>query len=250
MTHAIAIDGLSGAGKSTVSKLLAQRLGIHYLDTGAMYRSLAYAAKQDRIDLSRDDQVKDWLPDCGLKISLNNHGQKTFIHKMDVSSLIRSPEMSRLSSEISALPPVRHYCAAKQRELADRTPLVLDGRDIGSFVLPNADFKFYLDATAEERAKRRYLQMQNNAAPETEFQSFEQVLQEIRSRDLNDSSRELAPAVAAEDSIIIDTTKLDLEQVVERIVFLMQKRAGKDEDIRSFWHDYLERARILNNGKN
>ena len=120
MTHAIAIDGLSGAGKSTVSRLLAQYLGIHYLDTGAMYRSLAYAAKEARINLTQEDQIKDWLPASGLEIVLDNQGQKTFIHGVDVSNLIRTPEMSRLSSEISALPPVRHYCVAKQREQIGR----------------------------------------------------------------------------------------------------------------------------------
>ncbi|HHU07201.1 MAG TPA: (d)CMP kinase [Clostridiaceae bacterium] len=249
MTHAIAIDGLSGAGKSTVSRLLAQYLGIHYLDTGAMYRSLAYAAKEARINLTQEDQIKDWLPASGLEIVLDNQGQKTFIHGVDVSNLIRTPEMSRLSSEISALPPVRHYCVAKQRELANQKPLVLDGRDIGSFVLPDADFKFYLEATAEERAKRRWLQMQIDADPNTKTQSLEQVLQEIRSRDINDSNRKLAPAVAAEDAIVIDTTKLNLDQVVDRILYLMQEKANTNEITKSFWHEYLEKAQVFDYDK-
>ncbi len=250
MTHAIAIDGLSGAGKSTVSRLLAQNLGIHYLDTGAMYRSLAYAARQDKIDLNNEAQVKDWLPISGLEIVLDNHGQKTMIHDVDVSSLIRSPEMSRLSSQISALPPVRYYCAVKQRELANKTPLVLDGRDIGSFVLPDAAFKFYLDATAEERARRRWLQMQEDPAHGAKKQSFEQVLQEIQSRDANDSNRELAPAVAAQDSIVIDTTNMNIGQVIDRIILLMRKRASDNESIGDFWRNYLEKAHVTSDGKN
>ncbi|MGI6091160.1 MAG: (d)CMP kinase [Saccharofermentanales bacterium] len=239
MTRAIALDGLSGAGKSTIAKALANTLGINYLDTGAMYRALAYAAKQEKIPLDDEDLVAPWLGHSGLELVLAQTGQKTLLHGVDVSSQIRSPEMSRLSSAISALPSVRHYCVEMQRQLADQQmPLVLDGRDIGSYVLPRADFKFYLEATAVERARRRWQQMQDGSQG-SETQSYDQVLAEIIKRDLNDSSRELAPAIAAPDAIVIDTTELSAAEVLQRILQLMRVRTAENPVLGDFWQQHL-----------
>ncbi|HHV42570.1 MAG TPA: (d)CMP kinase [Clostridiaceae bacterium] len=238
MTHAIAIDGMSGVGKSTIAKVLAKRLGINYLDTGAMYRALAFSAHNDGIPFTDEDLVADWLPRSGLEIELDKDRQKTLIHGQDVSNLIRSAEMSRLSSAISALPPVRYYCVEMQRALADERPLVLDGRDIGSFVLPAADFKFYLEADAEVRARRRWRQTQETTQGST-AQTFEQILAEMLKRDQNDSSRKLAPAMAAPDSIIINTNTMTVEEVLTHILDLMRIKAASDKKINQFWSPYL-----------
>lgn len=239
MTRAIALDGLSGAGKSTIAKALADTLGINYLDTGAMYRALAYAAKQEQIPLDREDSVAALLDQSGLEIVFAKTGQKTLLHGVDVSADIRSPEMSRLSSAISSLPSVRHYCVEMQRQLADQQmPLVLDGRDIGSYVLPRADFKFYLEATAAERARRRWRQMQDDTQGMA-TQSYDQVLAEIIKRDQNDSSRKLAPAVAAPDAIKIETTELTVSEVLQRILRLMRVRAAENPKLGDFWQQYL-----------
>ncbi len=240
--HAIAIDGTSGAGKSTIAGLLAKRLGIHHLDTGAIYRALAYAADKEQIDLNNLAEVEKWLPLAGLEVQIDDQGQRTLIKGQDVEPFIRTAKISLLTSALSALPPVRYYSTALQRELAAKYFLVLEGRDIGSFVLPQADFKFYLDASPEERAKRRWQQMKEQAKASEELQSYEEVLQDIITRDQKDSSRDLAPAGPAADAIIIDTSDLNIDQVLDLLLQLMQEKADLDLSIRTSWQKYLDQA--------
>ncbi len=206
----IAIDGPSGSGKSTLAKALAKKLNIYYLDTGSMYRSVAYAAIQNDIDISDESQVAALLNSVVLTTDYVDGVQQNYVDGINVLPFIRTPQISKAASDISAHPCVRHKLVAMQREVASGYDIVLDGRDIGTFVLPDADFKFYLTADATERAKRRFLE---NADKNT-GQSYEDVLEEMKKRDYNDSHRSLAPLKQADDAILIDTTSLSIEEVV------------------------------------
>ena len=205
----ITIDGPAGAGKTTVSKMLAQKLGYRYLDTGALYRGVAYevraagiAADDDR-GLGRVCSVLRLHLEKGRLISNGN----------DISDRIRSPEITMLASAVSARPVVRQALLDLQRELGSGKRLVAEGRDMGTVVFPQADLKFFLDATARQRAVRRYEQYGDGGG-----QTLERIEREIRERDANDSSRDVAPLKPAEDAVIIDSTTMDAQQVVEKMM--------------------------------
>lgn len=214
----IAIDGPSGAGKSTVAKMISRKLNILYLDTGAMYRAVGLKALRNNVDISSETEVKTMLDGTNVEIRYENGVQKIFLDKENVDGFIREHAVSKAASDISAIPCVRLKMVELQREIAFKNDCVLDGRDIGSFVLPNAFPKVFLTASPQERAKRRQLQL----AEKGENISFEKILADIRERDANDENRAFAPLVKARDAVLIDSSDLTAEQVCEKIIGLIK----------------------------
>lgn len=209
----IAIDGPAGAGKSTIAKLLAAKLGILYLDTGAMYRAVGLKALNTGVDISDEAAVEKMLADTKIDVTQENGVQHVYLDGNDVSSAIRENTVSKAASDISAVPCVRYKMVELQREIASRCDTVLDGRDIGTFVLPNAEYKIFLTASAEERAKRRYAELKAKGSTLT----IEQIKDDIVKRDYNDSHRTLAPLKKADDATEVDTTAMSIDDVVGRI---------------------------------
>lgn len=209
----IAIDGPAGAGKSTIAKLLAAKLGILYLDTGAMYRAVGLKALNTGVDISDAAAVEKMLADTKIDVTQENGVQHVYLDGNDVSSAIRENAVSKAASDISAVPCVRYKMVELQREIASRCDTVLDGRDIGTFVLPNAEYKIFLTASAEERAKRRYAELKAKGSKLT----LEQIKDDIVKRDYNDSHRTLAPLKKADDATEVDTTAMSIDDVVGRI---------------------------------
>ncbi|BES65298.1 (d)CMP kinase [Gottschalkiaceae bacterium SANA] len=214
----IAIDGPAGAGKSTISKRVARQLNFQYIDTGAMYRGVTL--KCLRLGL-QPDQVSQKLIDLKTEIQLD--GEKIFLDGEDVSQEIRSIEVSQSVSAYSAIPEVRLFLVDLQRAMAINQNILVDGRDIGTYVFPNAELKIFLTADVEVRAKRRFLEMQEkgNAV------SFEEIVSNIETRDRIDSQREMAPLKKADDAIEVDTSSMKIEEVVEHILFLVTAKQGK-----------------------
>lgn len=212
--YQVAIDGPSGAGKSTIAKAVAKELGIDYIDTGAMYRAIGYKVKIRGIDPADEDAVREML--TGTQIDLQQG--EVYLDGENVSAQIRTPEMSMMASVCSQIPAVREKLVQLQREMGTRKSVIMDGRDIGTNVLKNARFKIYLTASAEERARRRFLELQEKG----ENQSYEDVLEDIKQRDHNDMTRELNPLRKAEDAVEVDTTGLDIDQVVQKVLEIVR----------------------------
>ncbi|AEE96788.1 (d)CMP kinase [Mahella australiensis] len=210
----IAIDGPAGAGKSTVAKLLAKQLNIIYLDTGAMYRAIALKAIEQGVDVSDTDALSVLLEDTDIDISYVDEQQHVLLDGRDVTDIIRTPQISDGASKVAAIPAVRLKLVELQRRIARMHDVVMDGRDIGTFVLPNADVKFYLTASIEERAKRRLEEMRAKGYEH----SLDDVKDDIRARDKNDSEREFAPLRKADDAILIDSTDKTVDEVVEEML--------------------------------
>lgn len=214
----IALDGPSGAGKSTVAKALAKRLDIIYLDTGAMYRSLAYVAVKHGIDINDEAAVKPMLDNLDMKI-ITGDSQQIIVNGENVTPFIREHYVSKAASDISALPAVRIKLVELQREIAKNDCVVLDGRDIGTYVLPDAKYKFFITATPEVRAKRRFEELKAKGdAP-----SYEKVLEDIKVRDYNDSHRAFAPLKQADDAVLVDTTNMSIDEVIDFVLNKMEK---------------------------
>ena len=209
----IALDGPSGSGKSTIAKIISQKLDILYLDTGAMYRAVALKALKEGVDTFDETGVSDFIGDIDLSIKYVGGGQRTYLDGEDVSEKIREPQVSMAASNISSLKCVRIKMVEMQRKIADMNSCVLDGRDIGSFVLPDADYKFYITASADVRAERRFKELKAKG----HVVDFEELKKEIIQRDYNDSHREFSPLVKAEDAIYIDTSDMSIDQVVDTI---------------------------------
>jgi cytidylate kinase len=207
----IAIDGPSGAGKSTVAHLLAKRLGYLQIDTGAMYRAVAYLIHQNGIDPDNLAAVERLCSKVDIILERSGSVQRVFANGLDVTAQIRTPEMSLLTSRISALKPVREAMMQAQRRMGIRGGVVLEGRDIGTVVFPDADVKFFLSASAEERGRRRYLEM----IAKGETVTLEDTVQAVTSRDLQDSQRDLAPLRMAGDAIAIDSSGRSIDEVLE-----------------------------------
>ena len=203
----IAVDGPAGSGKSTVSELIAKRLNILHLDTGATYRAVAFACKKHKIDFYDEQQVKANIDKFNIEIKYLNNKQSTMLDNIDISDMIRTPEMSLAASTVSAYKCVRDTMVELQRKFASSNSCILDGRDIGSNVLPNAQFKFFLTASAEIRAKRRVAENQTKNIN----QPFDIVLADIMLRDKQDSMRKFAPLVCADDAIKIDTSDMGID---------------------------------------
>jgi cytidylate kinase len=210
----IAIDGPSGAGKSTLAKSVAKALGIYYLDTGAMYRALAYAAGKEGVDIGSPEQVAGLTEKADLRVEYEDGEQTVLLAGENVMPHIRTPEISKGASDISAYPCVRQKLVEMQREVAKNYDVVLDGRDIGTYVLPKAEYKFFLTADVEERAKRRYFENKNKGINK----EFGEVLSEMKSRDFNDSTRNLAPLKQADDAVLIDTTNMSAGDVLDAVL--------------------------------
>jgi len=206
----VAIDGPSGAGKSTIARAVAKRMEMDYIDTGAMYRAVAYKMLRDNVPISDMKLLEDMLADTDIDFVKGN----ILLDGEIINSKIRTPEVSALASECSALAPVREKLVGLQRQMGQKKSIIMDGRDIGTNVLTDAEYKFYLNAQPEERARRRHLELLEKG----QQTSFLQVLEDIRLRDHNDMTRALNPLRKAEDAREIDTTGMNLEQVICAII--------------------------------
>ena len=217
----VAIDGPSGAGKSTVAKALAKKHHLIYVDTGAIYRTVGLAAQRAGVSSKDVDAVVALLPGLQIDICYDDEGtQRMLLNGEDVSDEIRTPKSSIYASDVSAIPAVRAFLMDMQRGMAETHSVVMDGRDIGTVVLPNADVKIFLTASAEERARRRCLELQQRG---TEA-SYAEVLRDIEYRDLQDSTRAAAPLKPAEDAVFIDSSALSFEQSVEAASALIREK--------------------------
>lgn len=211
----IAIDGPSSAGKGTVAKIVAQKLGFKYLDTGAMYRCVALTLKNNEVYINDESKISEILNNTKIKLSSdNNKSLKVELNGKDVSKEIRTPEISRLSSDIATKLSVRSFLTKLQREFAQNSNIVAEGRDMGTQVFPDANVKFFIDASVEVRTNRRYLQLQQ-AGIKTDIKNLRK---DIENRDYQDKNREIAPLHPAINAVIIDTTNLEIDQVVDIIL--------------------------------
>jgi len=214
----IAIDGPAGAGKSTIAKLLAEKLGILYLDTGAMYRAMGLKVLENGGNPKNPDDVIPLLRDTDILVQHENGKQKVYLDGRDVTSEIRTNQVSNAASDVGTIPEVRVKLVELQRQIADKTSLVMDGRDIGTYVMPNASLKIFLTASSEERARRRWVELREKGMDV----DYNTVLQEIIQRDYNDSNRSFAPLRKADDAVLIDSTGKSIEQVIEEIEDLLK----------------------------
>lgn len=212
----IAIDGPSGAGKSSAARLAAAELGFVYVDTGALYRTVGIAVLRKGKKTDSKDDVLPMLPELDISLKFVDGVQKVFLNGEDVSTDIRLPEASMAASNVSAMPEVREFLMDLQKSIAKNNNCLMDGRDIGTVILPNADVKIFLTASPEIRAKRRYDELLKRGTPV----DFNELLDEIKQRDYNDSHRAAAPLKQADDAVLLDSSDLTLEQVVERITEL------------------------------
>jgi len=216
----IGIDGPVGAGKSTVADAVAARLGILHLDTGAMYRALGLTAIRRGTDLQDEQAIIALCGELEISVTHEADGQHTFVDGEDLTGLIRTQEVGMAASTVSRYVEVRKAMVRLQQRLAAETDMLLDGRDICTTVLPNATAKIYLTASAEERARRRYLELQKKGSEE----SFEQVLREVAARDEQDMNRAVEPLRRAEDAVLVDSTNLDFDQVVDAIIAIVEEK--------------------------
>ena len=214
----IAIDGPAGAGKSTVAKALAARLGLYYLDTGAMYRSVAYALLKKGVNLDDAQKIAEEVPFVNITVEYDGGVQKMLLEGEDISDKIRTPQVAMGASKVAVVKEVREKLVEMQRSTADKYGIVMDGRDIGTAVLPNADYKFYITASSRERARRRYEETADKSAT-----SLEQIEQEIIKRDYNDMHREISPLCKAKDAKEIDTTHMSVKEVVDAALAFINK---------------------------
>lgn len=215
----IALDGPCGGGKSTVADILAQKLDILHLDTGAMYRACALCAIKREVDCLDEEAVSGFINDIDIEIRYQNGRQITMLDGEDVSEKIRANEVSMMSSDISSLKCVREKMVEMQREVAKRNDCILDGRDIGTVVLPDATFKFYITATPTVRAERRYKELTGKG----QKVDFEDLIEEINRRDYNDSHRKISPLKKADDAILIDTSEMTVKEVVDKLLSYITK---------------------------
>lgn len=216
----VAIDGPAGAGKSTIARTAAQTLGYIYVDTGALYRAVGVYSLRRGFDTKNADTVADTLSDICVELKFIGGVQHVFLNGEDVSEEIRTPEASMAASDVSAVPAVRQFLFDLQRNIAKQNDCIMDGRDIGTVVLPQAEVKIFLTASPEARAMRRYRELQAKGAADT----FEEVLADLKQRDYNDSHRAVAPLKPAGDSVLVDTTALNLEASVEKVIAVIQER--------------------------
>lgn len=217
-TLKIAIDGPAGAGKSTIAKAVAKTLGFVYIDTGAMYRAIGLAAHRRGIDTTDAAAVSAILDEIEVSISHDARGQRVYLNKEDVSEEIRLPEISVAASHVAVIPAVRLKLVELQRKLAQQTDVIMDGRDIGTYVLPDAQLKIFLTADLAERARRRYAELTEKGVATT----LDAVTEDMAFRDKNDSGRDFAPLKPAQDSVLVDSTAMTLDETVEKITHFAQ----------------------------
>ena len=218
----IAIDGPGGAGKSTVAKAVAQKLGIVYVDTGALYRTVGLYVSDHGVDPYNAEAVTAVLPDIEIEVRYEEGAQRVYLNGVDHGDRIRTPQMSMYASAVSAIPAVRAFLLQTQKDIAAKNSVVMDGRDIGTVILPDAEVKIFMTASAECRARRRYEEL----LAKGQTVSYEDVFREMNERDLQDSTREIAPTKAASDAVYLDNSDMDIEQSVNAIVDIVKSRVG------------------------
>lgn len=210
----IAVDGPAGAGKSSIAKAVAAEIGFIYVDTGALYRSIALFALENKLE--NEELIKS-LDKINISLEYIEKTQHVILNGRDVSDLIRTPEVSMNASKVSAIPEVRDFLFGLQKKIASENNIIMDGRDIGTVVLPNADLKVFLTATAEERANRRFKEMTDKTV------TYEQVLEDIKQRDYNDMNRKTAPLKQAEDAVLLDTTGMTVDESKEKLKAMIKE---------------------------
>jgi cytidylate kinase len=218
----IALDGPSGAGKSTLARAIAKKLSIVYVDTGALYRSIGLFVRSRDVDPKDSEGVIACLSDITLEMRFEGGEQHIYLNGTDVGDRIRTPEISMYASAVSAIPAVRTFLLDTQRSIAEKTSVIMDGRDIGTVILPNADVKIFMTASNEARALRRTKEL---VAKGMEA-NYEDVLREMIERDQNDRNREIAPAVAAPDAILLDNSDMSIEENVEAVLAIIREKSG------------------------
>lgn len=216
----IAIDGPSSAGKSTIAKAVAAKLGYIYVDTGALYRAIGLFVNRNAIETTDQIGVTCLLKDIVVELKFVDNSQRVFLNDNDVSDDIRSPEVSMYASNVSAIPSVREFLFDLQRNMAISNNIIMDGRDIGTVVLPNANVKIFLTASANIRAKRRY----DEYVLKGQDVDFNKLLDEVNQRDYNDSNRAAAPLKQAVDAVLVDTSELDLEQAIDAVLSVVKQK--------------------------
>ena len=216
----VAIDGPAGAGKSTIARAAAKKLGFIYVDTGALYRAVGVYSLRNGLDTENPETVEGTLPHIQVKLQFQDGVQHVLLNGEDVSEEIRTPQASMAASAVSAVPAVRRFFFDLQREIAAKNDCIMDGRDIGTVVLPQAEVKIFLTASPETRAMRRFKELQEKGAPDT----YEAVLADLKQRDYNDSHRAVAPLKPAEDSVLVDTSALTLSQSVEKVLEVIKEK--------------------------
>lgn len=216
----IAIDGPAGAGKSSIAKEAARRLGFIYVDTGALYRTVALNAIRNNVSLNDPAAIAKTLPNAKISLAFADGTQRVMLNGEDVSEQIRTPDVSAGASKVSAVPAVRQYLFDLQKNLAAENDCLMDGRDIGTVVLPNAQLKVFLTASPEERARRRWNQLKE-AGTEADY---DEILKDVNQRDYQDTHREIAPLKQADDAILLDTTHMNFEEVVAELLRLTEER--------------------------
>ena len=221
--YQIAIDGPSGAGKSTLAKAVAKKLGIVYVDPGALYRTVGYFVRQAETDPKDADAVAALLPAIDIKVRYENGTQRVYLCGEDLGDRIRTPEMSLYASAVSAIPAVRTFLLETQKEIARENSVIMDGRDIGTVILPDAEVKIFLTASPEARARRRTQELADKGMPDT----YENVLADMLRRDEQDRSRDVAPAIAAPDAVHFDNSYDGFEEAVEAMLALIREGLSK-----------------------
>ena len=216
----IAIDGPSGAGKSSVAKALSKKMGIVYVDTGALYRTVGYYIRSVDADPKSADEVTPHLKDINIEVKYENGTQCVYLNGENLGDKIREPEISMYASAVSAIPAVRAFLLETQKSVARANNVVMDGRDIGTVILPDAEVKIFLTASVECRAMRRVLELKEKGMEA----KYEDVLAEMIERDNNDRNRDVAPAVAAEDAVVLDNSELTMEETLEKIIEIARTR--------------------------
>ena len=221
-THkiAVAVDGPAGAGKSSISKIVAKKLGYLYIDTGAMYRSVTWAVLHNHIDVNNQKAVEALLPDLDLTMEASDDSCKVFIAGQDVTDFIRTPQVNNAVSIVASYKGVRQYLVERQRLMAEAGGVILDGRDIGSVVLPNAELKIYLTASVEARAMRRYLEVKGTVNEQT----LEDIKDSVMQRDDMDKNRKESPLIQVEDAVLVDSSEMTFDETIEHILHLVQER--------------------------
>lgn len=223
MSFIVAIDGPAGTGKGTITKILAKEMGLVNIDTGATYRCVALYAIRNNIKLEEKDKIIDSLKNIHIDMKNEDGEQTIFLNGEDVSKEIRSKEVTKIVSQVSSIKEVRFAMVDVQRKLAEGKDVIMEGRDITTYVFPNADVKIYLDADENERAKRRYKEMQEKGIEMT----YEEVLKNIQIRDKNDKEKEIGALKIAEDAIYVDTTNLSIEEEKEKVKQIIEEKRGK-----------------------
>lgn len=215
----VAIDGPAGSGKSTVAKKVAERLGFKYIDSGAMYRAVTYAAMKEGLDLNDENALAEMVEKADIQLEKSDKGLRVLYNNTDVTDFIRSAEVSRNTSPVADCIAVRRRLVDMQREYAESSGVVMDGRDIGTEVFPDARYKIYLDADAEERARRRLSDLEASG----ETADLQKVLADVRERDRRDSSRPVGALRKAENAVIIDSTNMNIDEVAEAIIKIVEE---------------------------